>query len=875
MSALTFTLELKAKPDSLLIKISDGGPKRILYRDTLLALAKERGREAILFLAAAKFKSVGILSSSSQASTTGLNEILLPRDQISSALKLLASAGALIWKGKRLFVDPFSPARLRLSLSFEGDGALKVEGVVLVAGKEKLASACELLFSDWFISDGVLQFFQQKIESRWLKLIYPEPSLLRGEEKEKFIEEVEGEEIELIWKNEPPVDYSFEALPFLVLKDRSGGFADLWFDYPAQGKVAAHEPAKAWRKRSLEQSWEKDLLETGFKQKLMANSHYYCPLDKMSESLSFLLDLGWKVLDVQGRRLVKQTDLSLFLEERREEVVVRGRLSFGEEKINLEEALKPLLRRDSFLALSEQTVGLIDRAPIETLCGDLLTEEITSEGIHIKKSRVGLLEPLLDHPSVEKSADFLIARSEGVSAPGSGFIGILYPYQQEGLKWLSSLFTQGFSGLLADEMGLGKTVQVIALLSTLAAPFRVLIVVPTSLLFNWKREIEKFLPETTVYVHSGGERAKDLEKLESYSVILTSYAILRLDGELLQRLSCTCIVLDEAQQIKNPDSQTARQAFQLKAPFRLAITGTPIENRWEELWSLFYFLMPELLGTRQIFTESLTRVPAKVKRSLKPYILRRRKEEVAKDLPPKIYQQVWIDMPAEQKALYNGWAAKQRLGLLQKIAVDGSKAHRMEILEAILRLRQIAAHPLLVDPEYQGECGKFEQLMADLEEAVQEKRKVLIYSQFTQMLQLMESRVRERGWAYLHLDGSTSDRETPVRRFQEDPEQLLFFISLKAGGVGLNLTAADTVILYDPWWNDAQEEQAIDRAHRLGRKSQVVAKRYVTVETIEEKMVALKKQKSALAASLLESESEVETAQLELDELYAMLSPSS
>lgn len=874
---LIFNLELAEKPDHLLIRIHDGGVKRVLYQDTLLALAREREKEVVLFLIQTKMRSLGVHNSSSLS----FNEILLKREQVSALLKLLAATGSLFWKGKKLFVDPFSPAQLSYHLTFQEEGSLKVEGIIEVGGKEKSASCCELLFASdpsWFIADGALKFFQEKIDNKWIKLIFPESALLQGEQKEEFLESISDEEIpdaiKVVYKNQPSKNHALSALPFLVLKDRSGGFADLWFDYAARGKVAAHEPKLPWREQELEKGWEKDLLETSFKPKLMANSHFYCPLDKVPESLSFLLDVGWKILDMQGRELVKQTDVSLFLKEEQEEVVVQGKLSFGNEEVELQKALAPFVRKEAFVALASNKVGLIDRAPIEALCGDLLAEEITGEGIRVKKSRLGLLEPLLDHPSVEKSADFLESRNSVDVGVGNGFIGTLYPYQAEGLGWLTSLRQQGFSGLLADEMGLGKTVQVIALLSTLSPPFQVLIVVPTSLLFNWKREIEKFLPGLSVYTHSGSGR---MQNLQDNPVILTSYSILRQDAELLQGLSYTCVILDEAQQIKNPESQTAREAFKLKANFRLAITGTPIENSLSELWSLFYFLMPDFLGSRQAFTEELLRVPARVKKSLKPFILRRRKEEVAKDLPPKITQQVWIDMPSEQKSLYDKWVAKQQLGLLQKVMKDGAGAYRMEILEAILRLRQIACHPLLVDSGYSGSSGKLDQLMQDLEEAVQEKRKVLIYSQFTEMLHLMEARVKERGWGFVHLDGATKDRERVVNRFQNEPDLLLFFVSLKAGGVGLNLTAADTVILYDPWWNDAQEEQAIGRAHRLGRTSTVIARRYVTVGTIEEKMMALKKQKSALAYSLLEDGEELdESMEVEpnMEEFYALLSLS-
>lgn len=870
MSVLSYLLE--PKQDHLLIHIQPPGQKRLLYKDHLLSFAKEGERAAVEYLIQERLRAT-----SAQPHAVVFNEIAIPKERSSEALKRLACTGSVYWKGKRLFIDPFTPVTLECSLFFQEDGALIVEGFLRAGKREKPLSHCEELFAGqppWFIADGVLQFFQERIDAKWLKMVFPQPSQFVGEARDQLCALLEEGDLafapHFIWKNRKPQDFRIAALPFLVLKDRSGGFADLWFDYGSHGKVEAHQERVSWRNAELEKSWERDLIETGFQKKLLANSHYYCPLDKVFSCLSFLLDVGWKILDHKGRELIKQSGIELGLQACGQEVLVQGRVRFGTEQLNLSEALVGVNRQELFLAISEHTIGLLDHVAIHHLCGDLLTEEVTKEGVRIKTHQFGLLEPLFENPLVQKSPE-LQREYPLPSQPGIDFLGELYPYQQEGLSWMQSLFFRSFSGLLADEMGLGKTVQVLAFLSTLNHSTSTLIIVPTSLLFNWKKELEKFLPGRSVYLHSGSERVKHEEMLQSYPLILTSYAVMRLDAPLFQRVPFTCVILDEAQQIKNPDSQIARQVFQLKATFRLAMTGTPIENRIEELWSLFHFLIPQLLGDKQTFAMRMSLGSKKIKRCLKPFILRRRKEEVVRDLPPQIHQHVWISMSDAQKEVYDTWVSKQRLGLLKKIAADGVHAHRMEILEAILRLRQIVCHPLLVDPHFVGESAKLSRLMDDLEEAIQEKRKVLIYSQFTQMLSLMKQEVEQRGWLFVQLDGSTTDRETPVNRFQEEPDLLLFFISLKAGGVGLNLTAADTVILFDPWWNEAQEQQAISRAHRIGRSSAVIAKRYVTVGSIEEKMLQLKKQKSALAESLFDQEFDA-SAELTLDDLYALLS---
>jgi SNF2 family DNA or RNA helicase len=343
-------------------------------------------------------------------------------------------------------------------------------------------------------------------------------------------------------------------------------------------------------------------------------------------------------------------------------------------------------------------------------------------------------------------------------------------------------------------------------------------------------------------------------------VILTSYALLRLEPELFKAIQWQVIVLDEAQAIKNPSSQIAHVAFGLQGDMRLAITGTPIENRLQDLFSLFQFVLPDLLDSERDF-----------KSKVRPFLLRRKKEAVLKDLPPKMEQVVFVDMTETQRHTYDQWLQRTKAGLIQKVSLDGVSAHRMEILEAILRLRQLCVHPFLVagDGEFLENSGKCEQLFQDLQEVVDSGKKVLVYSQFTTMLQLIRREVANRGWSYVYLDGATTDREGVVRQFQEEEATSIFLISLKAGGVGLNLTAADYVFLLDPWWNEAVEQQAIDRAHRVGRRGAVIARRYVTTESIEEKMMMLKKHKLNLAQGLFEECGDF--TQLSLDDLIQLI----
>lgn len=511
--------------------------------------------------------------------------------------------------------------------------------------------------------------------------------------------------------------------------------------------------------------------------------------------------------------------------------------------------------------------------------------ELIQGHLKIKRNAIGNTQSLLKNSNATPALQNLKERLQNFTKiekalPGENFKGILRPYQQEGLNWLSFLADYDFHGMLADDMGLGKTVQVLAFLSRLRLEKPCLIVMPTSLLFNWKKEIEKFLPNISFCIHHGIKRAKTKEELTTYSIILTSYSTLRMDLLLFQKIPLQALILDEAQAIKNSNTQTAQSVYSLQADFRLSITGTPIENHLNELWSQFHFLIPDLFEDQSQFNADLqaaavdSRYLQKIRKKVAPFILRRKKEEVAKDLPERIDQIVWLQMPEEQQSIYDQFLAGVKSGLLKKIEIDGLAKHRIAVFEAILRLRQICCHPLLI-PSFLDEDTplppsiKIDSLFQDLETIVEEKGKVLIYSQFTSMLQIMAKESKNRGWKFVYLDGSTTNREKVIDSFQNDPEVSLFFISLKAGGVGLNLTAADYVFIYDPWWNDAVEEQAINRAHRIGRTKTVFTKKFITLQSIEEKMMKLKEAKKDLFNQIMDEE--IHMQNLTLDDLKYLL----
>jgi len=424
----------------------------------------------------------------------------------------------------------------------------------------------------------------------------------------------------------------------------------------------------------------------------------------------------------------------------------------------------------------------------------------------------------------------------------------------------------GFGGCLADDMGVGKTAQVLALLETRrelrtaangknGAPS--LVVVPKSLVFNWKQEAAKFTPQLRILDHTGNQR--DLNSFGAYDVILTTYGTLRRDAADFRDVEFDYVVLDEAQAIKNAATDSAKAARLLKGRHRLAMSGTPVENHLGELWSIFEFLNPGMLGSAGVLklAGGMGRNPSEETRqllahSLRPFILRRTKEQVARELPAKTEQTIFCELEPKQRKLYNELRAHYRNSLLNTVAAQGLAKSKIQVLEALLRLRQAACHPGLLDPKRRTEpSAKLEVLINQLGEVTREGHKALVFSQFTSMLSIVCERLDELGIVYEYLDGATTNRQQHVERFQNDPSCGVFLISLKAGGLGLNLTAAEYVFLLDPWWNPAVEAQAIDRAHRIGQARQVFAYRLIAQDTVEEKVLQLQNTKRELAAAII------------------------
>ncbi len=426
----------------------------------------------------------------------------------------------------------------------------------------------------------------------------------------------------------------------------------------------------------------------------------------------------------------------------------------------------------------------------------------------------------------------------------------LRPYQRAGLQWLGFLREMALSGVLADDMGLGKTIQALAAMLQAGGPH--LVVAPTSVIRNWESEAKRFTPSLSVNVYHGPTRA-----LDDSDITLTTYALLRLDLEQLREREWTYAVLDEAQAIKNPSSQTARSACLLRAKHRLALTGTPVENRLEELWSLFRFLMPGLLGSLEAFRERFSRpietgsqrARKALRARVRPYVLRRMKRQVATELPPLTEQVVRCSMGEEQRKVYDTVRLAAREDVQRALADKTGGQAALQVLEALLRMRQACCDPALLP----GDIGdgvaaaKLDRLEDLLVEVVLEDHKALVFSQWTGLLDRVELRLKKLGIDWVRLDGSTRDRQKVIDRFQSDDGPPVFLLSLKAGGTGLNLTAADYVVHLDPWWNPAVEQQATDRAHRIGQDKPVVSYKLIAEQTVEERILELQATKKDLA----------------------------
>ncbi len=479
--------------------------------------------------------------------------------------------------------------------------------------------------------------------------------------------------------------------------------------------------------------------------------------------------------------------------------------------------------------------------------------------------------------------------STTATEPPPGLAATLRPYQQHGLTWLQFLRDCRLSGVLADDMGLGKTVQTLAHLLCEKQAGRLdrpaLVVAPTSLMGNWRQETQRFAPDLRVLILHGSGRKEHFERLDQHDLVVTSYQLLARDEEFLTKQPYHLVILDEAQMVKNPNTQYAQAARKLNTRHRLALTGTPMENHLGELWAIFDFLMPGFLGNnrqfRQLYRDPIEKLGESSRRKalaqrIAPLVLRRRKSEVALELPPKNEMVQEIELSGAQRDLYESIRVTMESHVREQIASMGLARSHIFILEALLKLRQVCCDPRLLklsSAQKVTQSAKLDWLSQTVPSMIEDGRKILLFSQFTSMLDLIEKKLGELKIQFVRLTGDTRDRDAPVQRFQRG-EVPLFLISLKAGGTGLNLTTADTVIHYDPWWNPAVENQATDRAHRIGQDKTVFVYKLITQGTVEEKIQALQQRKRELVAGLLDDTGQA-PLKLSDEELKALFAPLS
>jgi len=603
------------------------------------------------------------------------------------------------------------------------------------------------------------------------------------------------------------------------------------------------------------------------------------PIDFLFQNIPHLKELNYEIFgeaDLKNLKVnVSSPRISILVSSGIDWFDLEGNVQFGDASISIIELISLLKQKKNYVQLSDGSVGLLPEKWINRLKRFLSFAEIKDNKIKLSSIHTTAISEFLETADQTNTDDLFNEKLKQLSTFTSiqekelpkNFIGKLRDYQKFGFNWFYFLQENNFGGILADDMGLGKTVQVLTLLlnekqKEIKEPN--LIVVPTSVVFNWINEANKFTPSLKILNHTGQERDKETNShFNGYDIVLTSYPILLRDIEQFSKTIFHYIILDESQKIKNPLSETAKATRRLKGRYKLCLTGTPIENNLYELWSQFSFLNPGMLGSLNSFRENFLKPIQKyndeettkfLRRMIYPFILRRTKDIVAKELPPKEEIIQYCEMTPEQEQFYNSYREKIKNEIIEEIKEKGINKSGIKIIEGLLRLRQICNHPYLVNKTFKNKSGKFEEFKEKIVEIIDENHKVLIFSQFVQMLELIRKFLNRVKIKYEYLTGSTKDRETVVNNFQSNEDIKVFLISLKAGGFGLNLTAADYVFHYDPWWNPAVEMQATDRTHRIGQVKNIFVYKFITKNTVEDKILLLQEKKRKLVENIITNE---------------------
>ncbi|WP_028785872.1 DEAD/DEAH box helicase [Terrimonas ferruginea] len=547
---------------------------------------------------------------------------------------------------------------------------------------------------------------------------------------------------------------------------------------------------------------------------------------------------------------------------------------FGDQKVTVAEVKRALANKQQFVQLNDGTLGILPEEWLKKYSLLFRVGEGNSNNLKLSRYHLSVVDELYENRDEEELSIQLEEKYDRLRQfnqieeiePSETLKPILRPYQVAGYQWLNYLKDINWGGILADDMGLGKTVQALSFMEYYHRRnerLKALVVCPTTLIYNWENEIKKFTPTLTYRIHHGPLRTRDREQMIDHNITITTYGTLRSDIKLLMSIDFDYVVLDESQAIKNPTSKVTKAACLLNAKHRLCLSGTPLQNNTFDVFAQMNFLNPGMLGTMEFFRQEFA-IPIDkfgeadrkdhLKKILYPFILRRTKEQVAKDLPAKQEMVLWCEMEPDQRNIYDAYRNDFRDRILGSIENQGIQKSQLTILQGLMKLRQICDSPAILNEEekFENHSIKLEEISRELTENIGD-HKALIFSQFLGMLALIRARLEELGISYEYFDGSTSapDREKAIQRFQNDDTVRVFLISLKAGGVGLNLTAADYVYIVDPWWNPAVEQQAIDRTHRIGQTKNIFAYRMICKDTIEDKIIQLQEKKRALAKDII------------------------
>lgn len=602
----------------------------------------------------------------------------------------------------------------------------------------------------------------------------------------------------------------------------------------------------------------------------------YAILNWINEHIIELTGKGFEIEPQTGTKkfLFATNKIDFEVKEDNDWFDINAIVYFGIHPIPFISLKQHILHKKREFTLPDGSIAIIPEKWF-TQYGSLFSLSDGSKNLRLKKHHIGLINELAEDGiasvtlsrKLEKLNNF--DNIADVQMPVN-FKGDLRSYQKAGYNWFSFLREYNFGGCLADDMGLGKTIQTLAMLQKLkeedeqnATHSTSLIIMPTSLIYNWLNEAKKFTPDLKIHAHTGTARDKDVSIFANYDIIITTYGITRVDVDILISFYFNYIILDESQNIKNPSSKSFKAVKALKSKNKLILSGTPVENSVGDLWTQLTFLNPGLLGTQSFFNDEYVQAiekrkdeekSRKLQAIIKPFVLRRTKEQVAAELPSKTEQIFYCNMSEDQASYYEKTKSAYRNDLLSSMDDGTFKKKQVQLLQGLTALRQLANHPIMIDDTYDSDSGKFENVIHTLDNVLKGGHKVLIFSQFVKHLSIFKKYFERESIPFTYLDGSTKNRGEIVADFQKNPDLKVFLISIKAGGVGLNLTQADYVFILDPWWNPAVEQQAIDRTHRIGQEKKVFIYKFIAKDTVEEKILALQNRKKRLASSLITTE---------------------